>query len=199
MMLRFRLSALFVLASVLATQTVTAQAEEPAAPPAEPKSGFRADVLLNVGFAMKRLLQLAEAIPQEKYSWRPAEGVRSVGELFLHIAGGQFGIPRMLGVEPPAGMDPKTFEKSVTDKAKIVELLKQSWEHARQAVLKTPDEALDRTRKAFGMELSLRFFVIVLVQHIHGHMGQLSTYARVNGVVPPWVAEEKAKAKEGSQ
>jgi uncharacterized damage-inducible protein DinB len=160
-----------------------------------PTTGFRAEFLADLEYVEKKLLRLADAIPQEKLSWRPAEGVRSVAELFLHIAGGHYGIPRMIGVKTPEGFDPKGFDKTTGEKAKIVEHIKGAFEHVRQAALKSSDADLDKTVKAWGQERTHRFFFLVLIRHMHEHLGQLSTYARMVGVVPPWVADELAKKK----
>ncbi|HEV7967294.1 MAG TPA: DinB family protein, partial [Candidatus Acidoferrales bacterium] len=65
----------------------------------------------------QKFVDLATAVPADKYSWRPAEGVRSIGEVFLHIANANYNIPNLMGTPLPTGFDPKTFEKSTTDKA----------------------------------------------------------------------------------
>src|SRR6266852_1882163 len=52
---------------------------------AAPTSGFRAEFLEGITYYEQRYTRLAEAMPTEKYAWRPAEGVRSVGEVFTHI------------------------------------------------------------------------------------------------------------------
>jgi hypothetical protein len=82
---------------------VPARAQDPAN-----VSGVRAEILYWIQDAETKLVQLAEAIPQEKYTWRPGEGVRSVSEVFLHVAGGNYSIPRTLGVQPPEGFASRT-------------------------------------------------------------------------------------------
>jgi uncharacterized damage-inducible protein DinB len=172
--------------------TVSAQsgpapaAQQTAAAPAAPTSGFRAEFLTELDDVQKKLVSLAEAIPAEKYTYRPADGVRSVSEVVLHVAGGNFGIPRVLGIQPPEGINPRGFDKSTTEKAKVLDLLKQSFEHARQAALKTPDADLDKTVKLFGRDASTRRVFFQMTLHMHEHLGQLIAYARSNGVVPPW-------------
>src|SRR5882724_4245997 len=64
-------------------------------------SGPRAELLRQLDDAQQKLVALAEAIPQEKYSWRPGEGVRSVSEVYMHVAGANYLIPRAVGVNPP--------------------------------------------------------------------------------------------------
>src|SRR6266404_1741419 len=62
----------------------TSAAPAPAATATEaPKSGFRAEILKSLDDLEKKSVSLAEAIPEEKYTWRPGEGVRSIGEVYM--------------------------------------------------------------------------------------------------------------------
>ena len=169
-------------------------ASAPAAP-AAPPSGFRADFLADWDDLAKKAVSLAEAIPAEKYSWRPP-GARSVSEIYMHIASGNFGFMRLLGVQPPAGIDPSTLEKSVPEKAKAVEILKQSFEHVRQAVRKTSDADLDKPVKFFGQPSTIRNVLYIVGTHQHEHFGLTIAYARINGVVPPWTAARQAQPQQ---
>ena len=67
----------------------------------QPNSGFRAEFLEEIAYYEQRLARLAEAIPAEKYTWRPAEGVRSVGEVFAHVAVADYLVGRTLTPLPP--------------------------------------------------------------------------------------------------
>ncbi len=84
-----------------------------------PTAGFRAEFLEEIAYYEQRYTRLAEAMPAEKYTWRPAEGVRSVGEVFTHITTGNYGIARAFGTAPPAGFDPKAIAALSTDKTKV--------------------------------------------------------------------------------
>ena len=168
------------------TTTSTQISSRPAAAPAAPTSGFRADFLVQLDMVGKQIVDLAEAVPADKYGWRPAPGVRSISEVYMHIVGGNSYIPGFLGVKPMPGTD-RGMEKSVTDKARVVELLKQSLAHARSAVLATPDADLDKKVKIFGgAEASERAVIMIIGNHLHEHLGQSIAYARANGIVPPW-------------
>jgi uncharacterized damage-inducible protein DinB len=133
----------------------------------------------------KKLVALAEATPQEKYAWRPGPGVRSVSEVYMHIAFGNYFIPSFLGAKMPEGLTRDT-EKTLTEKAKVIEALKKSFDHARETVEATPDSDLDKKVKVFGQEPSERMMLIGLVIHAHEHLGQSIAYARTNGIAPPW-------------
>jgi uncharacterized damage-inducible protein DinB len=141
--------------------------------------------------AETKLIKLAEAIPADKYSWRPGKDVRSVSEVFLHVAGGNFRIPQFVGVAPPADFNPQGFDKSITDKAKVVDTLKQSFVHAKQALTKLTDADLEKQADFFGRKATYRMVMFFLAAHQHEHLGQSIAYARVIGVTPPWTEEQQ--------
>lgn len=166
-------------------------AEAKPAPAAPAKADFRTDLIGNMEGAESKLLDLALAIPQEKYGWRPAPDVRSVSELFMHVVGGNYFIASFVGAQPPSGFTPD-MEKSVTDKAKVIAAMKESFAHARSAASKVSDADLEKTRQLFGHETTYRSILLLLATHLHEHLGQSIAYARMNGVTPPW-SEPKPK------
>ncbi len=137
-------------------------------------------------FMEGRMLQLAEAIPAEKYSWRPAEGVRSVGEVLQHVAEANNGFSKMAGLETAEEEKSMKTETASTDKEQVMADLKQSFESLRTALTSLDNQTLDKQIHVFGMDTSVRNFVIMTLNHQHEHQGQLIAYARMNGVVPPW-------------
>ncbi len=170
------------------------------APPAAPTSGPRAEFQRLMEDAETKLLRLAEAVPAEKYTWRPGEGVRSVSEVFLHVAAGNYGILRRAGAQPPEGLDLRGLEKSTTEKAKVVEALKASFAHVRQATSKLTDADLDKTAPWFGgRQASYREILFFLASHQHEHLGQSIAYARINGVIPPWTEERQQQQQPPKQ
>jgi uncharacterized damage-inducible protein DinB len=174
-----------------------AGAQPPAAAPAAPAkpSTFRSEFLAQQDGVEKYILSLAEAVPAEKYGWRPGEGVRSVGEVYMHIAGGNSFLLTFAGAKAPAGEDPSA-EKTVTDKAQIIDALKKSFAHLRQVLASTSDTDLDKPVKLFGRDSSVRGVFLVVATHEHEHLGQSIAYARMNGIVPPWTEERQKKAAE---
>ncbi|HYY56878.1 MAG TPA: DinB family protein [Pyrinomonadaceae bacterium] len=153
---------------------------------AAPASGVRAELLRQLEEAEKKLVALAEATPQEKYSWRPGEGVRSISEVYMHVAGANFNIPKAAGINPPAGLE-SDLEK-IADKVKVVDTLKRSFEHLRAALVSTADADMDKKVKLFGSDTTARDVFILLTTHAHEHLGQSIAYARMNNIVPPWTA-----------
>lgn len=164
------------------TTTTTKQEAKPAM-----VGGVRGSILFQVDQAQEKLLALANAMPAEKYGWRPGEGVRSVGEVFNHVASANYFFPTLWGGKVPAGVNPQTLEKEMSgDKAKTVDTLQKSFDNVRQAILAVPEADLNRKIKLFGQEGTVRDAMMVVVTHGHEHLGQSIAYARSNGVVPPW-------------
>jgi uncharacterized damage-inducible protein DinB len=149
-------------------------------------TGFKAEYLAELSVAEDHLVRLAEAIPAEKYTWRPAPGVRSFSEVFLHVAGSNFNLPRTLGVVPQEGMLTRGYWTSTTDKAKIVADLKQSFVFLRAGIAKLSDADAEKTMRWFDGENTYRGILYFFTRHTGEHTGQLIAYARVNGIVPPW-------------
>lgn len=177
---------------VLLTASLTAQtAPAPAAAPAA-SSTYLDEILKEHDDLEKKLVGLAQAIPAEKYAWRPAEGVRSIGEVYAHLTAANYAFTRNLGVRPPAGLDLRNIEKTMTEKEKIVAALKQSFADARNGVKNTPAADLDKVVKLFGSDSSVRNVLLILCTHNSEHLGQSIAYARSVGVVPPWTAERQA-------
>jgi len=140
---------------------------------------------------------LAEAIPAEKYAWRPADGVRSVGEVYVHVAGGNYLLGSMLGVKRPEGTGPD-MEKKIRDKATIVPGLKASYDYVRGAIEGLSDADLDKKVNFFGTEITERAVLLRALGHSHEHLGQSIAYARMNGITPPWTAAEAAAEKKAA-
>jgi uncharacterized damage-inducible protein DinB len=165
-------------------------AQQPAGTPAAadaPTTGYRAEFLRELADLESKFVRLAEKMPAEKYTWRPAEGVRSVSEVFMHVAGANFGLTRRIGTPAPTGFQGQGFDKSTTDKEKVIDQLKQSFAHMRNAALKATDADADKTMPWFGgSSITQRGFLVFIVRHAGEHLGQSIAYARVNGVVPPW-------------
>jgi uncharacterized damage-inducible protein DinB len=170
-----------------------APAQAPAA--AAPSTGFRAEVLGQQAYGEKQILDLAEATPADKYGWRPGPGVRSISEVYVHIAGANYLFGGFAGIKPPAALD-REMEKNVTEKAKVIEELKKSFAHLRAGIAATSDADLDKPVRMFGRDSTVRGVMLAAVSHQFEHLGQSIAYARVNGIVPPWTAEQQKRIKE---
>src|SRR5437016_14588020 len=113
-------------------------------------TGYRSEVLAEVMVQEDKFTRLAEAIPADKYAWRPTPDVRSFAEVFLHVGAANYNLYKLVGTPPPSGLDIKNLEKSTTDKTKIVATLKDSFAHAKAAIRAMPDADLDKSMDWFG-------------------------------------------------
>ena len=170
---------ILMLALVLAAPLIAQQ-------PAASAGGYTSEVMAALEEQESKVVSLAEAVPQEKYAWSPGEGIRSTGQIYLHIALANYLFAKFLGVEPPADFVPKGFDQSTTEKAKIIEHLKHSFANLKQAVRANAD--LEKKVKVFGTETTARDAMLLAVGHNGEHMGQSIAYARMSGIVPPWTA-----------
>jgi uncharacterized damage-inducible protein DinB len=187
-----------LLASVVATSVYAKKSGQsaPAADKTAPSYDMKAQAIVDLQDLQKKFVGLAEAIPAEKYTWRPAEGVRSISELFLHVSGANYSIPNMMGTPIPANLDLKTLEKSTTDKTRIVEKLNRSFGDSIAFVQSMSNADFAKAEKKLGPDANDGDVVYILVTHAHEHLGQSIAYARQNGVIPPWTA---ALAKKNAQ
>lgn len=160
-------------------------------------TGYRSEVLAEVMIQEDKFLRLAEAIPAEKYTWRPSPDVRSIAEVFLHVSAANFNIYKLVGTPPPDGVNLKGLEKSTTDKTKVIATLKDSFAHARKAITSMSDADLDKSLDWFGGKNTERGILLFVTRHAAEHLGQSIAYARFIGVVPPWT-EDAQKQQEAS-
>ena len=127
---------------------------------------------------------MKRSTPAEKFAWRPAPGVRSISEVYMHIAAGNLFLLEQAGVKAPdLPKLPKDPEKTVTAKADVIQWLRTS-----QDAVKSAYQTADRQKHVqfFGKDaLADGVFLRILV-HNNEHMGQSIAYARMNGIVPPW-------------
>jgi uncharacterized damage-inducible protein DinB len=190
---KFAVLALAVAVLACASFAQGGQAPAPTAPttPAEGK----AESLRNFSDAADKIIRLAEAVPADKYTWRPGEGVRSVSEVFLHVAGGCYNIPRRFGAALPAGIQVgQGFDKQTAEKEKVLEILRAAVAHAKGAYLNVAEADLDKTAPWLGgRAASFREIMFFLASHTHEHLGQSIAYARMAGVTPPWTEEAQQR------
>jgi uncharacterized damage-inducible protein DinB len=172
-----------ILLLLLAALVPSIAAARPATPPV-PRTGFRAEFLQNLDELETKYIALANAVPQARYGWRPSEGVRSVSEVYMHIASSNYYLATFLGVKPPADSD--WITEKVTDKEKVIAAIRKSFADLRTVALSKTDAELDTKIQMFGNDTTERAAFVTILNHLHEHLGQSVAYARMNGVVPPW-------------
>ncbi len=147
--------------------------------------GFRTEIMGQFQASARKLVALAEAMPESSMTWRPMEGVASVADAYMHIARYNYYYPDVaLNVDP--GVDYEVWQGHVTEKAEVVRILRTSMDHVREVVDGLSDEDLNRPTRLYGRDVAQWAVLLQLVAHMNEHLGQEIAYARVNGVVPPW-------------
>ncbi len=132
-----------------------------------------------------QLVALAEATPEDKFAWRPAKGVRSTSEVYMHIALANFYLLSITGPKMPDDLK-EDAEKTITAKADVIKWLKRSLEAVRAAHLAEKPADLQRKVHIADRDATVDGMYLRIIIHANEHMGQLVAYARMTGVVPPW-------------
>jgi len=182
-----RLSPVVALAALLAAvPTLPAAAQGP--------NTVVADLMSDVTEVEQKLVGLARAMPAESYAWRPAAGVRSVGEVFQHVAADNYLLPIFAGTPAPAATGiqgdayatVQAYETRSADRATVIADLEQSFAHLRAAMSAAAARNPADTVTLFGQTRTLQQLWVLTTTHLHEHLGQAIAYARATNVVPPW-------------
>jgi uncharacterized damage-inducible protein DinB len=136
--------------------------------------------------SVNKLTQLAEAMPEETYNWSPDGEAMTVAEVFMHIARYNYILAeRWLDVDVPEGAEPAVLEE-IEDKETVVRELEKSIRHVQQFRDELTREQLHHSVEIFGETTEGWAVLFLLISHMNEHVGQAISYARMNGVVPPW-------------
>jgi uncharacterized damage-inducible protein DinB len=147
---------------------------------------FVKEFLGQVDFVKGRLMQLADVMPEETYNWSPGEGVRSVGDVYVHIAqSNYYMLSIMKGEKPDMGEGSGDYDKKAT-----LDMMSKAFDTIKDAASKFTEDDLNKEIEAFGMKFTVRNFMVTFLNHAHEHLGQSIAYARMNGVTPPWSMQE---------
>ena len=179
----------FVVAALTVASAAAVGAQ--AVPNRESAIEIRKRFLTDLDTLHSKFVALSEAIPAEKYEWRPAAGVRSIGEAFMHVASEYYVYtPMSYGATRspviPRGPEAfKTFESKST-KADVQKHLKEGFAYMKQQIEGLDPAAITGTQKIFGGDRTIIESSFIMSGDLHEHLGQLIAYARANGVKPPW-------------
>lgn len=147
------------------------------------EASLNEDLVGILSYNEQQVVQLAEAIPADKYDWRPSDGVRSVSEALMHMAAANYFFLNTMGIAPPDGLDMQNME-SISEKEAVIEALKNSFAFTREKVPMIED--LDSKVQFGDQEMSKRSALLILLEHTGEHKGQMIAYARMNDITPPW-------------
>lgn len=157
-------------------------------------AGLRQQYLEDLAAMESKFNELADAMPEGTYDWRPMEGVRSVSEVYMLIAAENWIIPSIYGAAEPEGMEvtPALWSElpQVTGKDEVLEHLAKSFAYAAEAIGSVPDAKMDETISFFGQDRTVQEALYLIMADMHEHLGQAIAYARMNEVVPPWTARQ---------
>jgi uncharacterized damage-inducible protein DinB len=201
---------LALLAVAVAFLPAAARAEEPTASAESSEmaasSGFVDDYLSELDRVRQQIESLAAAMPQKTYTWRPSDEVRSVSEVYLHMAFANYMLPSVAGYAPPADLKDQlgvdklhAWDTATTDKGAVAERLSRSFDHLRSTVAGITDADLEEPVEFFGQEATKRQMLMLALGHLHEHLGQSIAYARMNGVVPPWTAAQQEAQRKAAE
>jgi uncharacterized damage-inducible protein DinB len=138
------------------------------------------------GHVSRQLIALAEATPPAQFTWRPAPGVRSTSEVYMHIALANFYLLSVTGPKMPADIKSPDMEKTVTSKNEVIGWLKRSLDAVKTAHAAVKPDDLQRKVKVSGRDATVDGMYLRIIVHANEHMGQLIAYARMNELAPPW-------------
>jgi uncharacterized damage-inducible protein DinB len=161
---------------------------------AQKGQGLMGDIMKDIGDVETKVVGLARALPAAAYDWRPAPGVRSTGEVLMHVAADNYFLPALMGAAAPAetGINGKEFKTAVAfeqrkmTRDQIIAELEKSFAFMKTAATATTDAKLEAPLEAFGQQTTTRRMWLSTATHLHEHLGQLIAYARSNNVTPPW-------------
>jgi uncharacterized damage-inducible protein DinB len=165
--------------------------------------GFKGEYLWELDIAEQQLRAIAEVIPAENYSWRPAETARSASEVLVHVAAGNLWLLDLVGVPAPGEVYGALSEsgvqrflafiarnqelgRTITTKADVVRFLHSALGVGREAFAAITEEQLEAEGTFFGEQTTVRRAYLRLLAHMHEHMGQLIGYVRMMGMKVPW-------------
>jgi uncharacterized damage-inducible protein DinB len=133
--------------------------------------------------AQRYIMETAETVPENLYSYRPTEEVRSLGEILAHVANAQFAFcSGAAGEESPAS---ENYEETRTTKAQIVEALQEGFDYCEKVYGGMSDADGANMVQFFGQEMAASAVLAFNTAHNYEHYGNLVTYMRINGITPP--------------
>jgi uncharacterized damage-inducible protein DinB len=144
-------------------------------------AGMQAAFAKDAGTLSDKFIGLARVM-SGKYDWKPAQGVRSVADVFNLIVKENGLVAGVLSGTPNTGASPAP----ITDPEKMQEALKASYLNLQKAITGLSDNDLQTTVKLFGRDWTKQDALMHILADQHEHLGQSIAYARSNGVVPPW-------------
>jgi uncharacterized damage-inducible protein DinB len=135
------------------------------------------------GITKTNIVATGQLLDEELYAFRPTDEVRSMGELLAHVAGAQYSFCSAAAGE--SNPNSENFEETRTTKAQILDALEAGFGYCDGVYASTSDDDLSRTLTFFGAPNTTGGVLAFNAAHNYEHYGNLVTYMRLNGIVPP--------------
>ena len=162
--------------------------QTPAVPPANPITISEKGLY---SFLSSAVVRAAEKMPEENYSFKPTPDVRSFGQLVGHVADANY----MFCSQASGEANPsKDIEKTKTSKADLVTAIKDAVAYCDKAYDSMTDAKGSEMVKLFGLNLAKLTLLSLNTAHTDEHYGNMVTYLRIKGIVPPTSENQPAQA-----
>ncbi len=169
-----RVSTIGIVAAMLALTALPAAAQS---------TTIQSDALKDWTNMKETMTKIADAMPEDKFGFKPTPAQRSFGEQILHVAGANVGILRSLGGKAPA----PAINQKATSKAEIMKALTDSFDYGIAVIKEQTDQSMAEAVKGpsfIGTATRARL-VFDTIGHAWDEYGAMTVYLRLNGIVPP--------------
>jgi uncharacterized damage-inducible protein DinB len=173
-----------------AAASVAAVAQTPPAAPTNPIAASEKGIYTLIsGFA----IAAADKMPEENYSFKPTPDVRSFGQLVGHVADAQYFFCSTATSEPTPM---KSIEKTKTSKADLVAALKEAVDYCNKAYAGMTDTQGAQMVKFMNFQVARLSVLSLNTAHTDEHYGNMVTYLRMKGIVPPSSARSNTQKQD---
>ena len=151
--------------------------------PAAQSTAIQADLLKDWTAMKDRMAKISDAMPEDKFAYKPTPAQRSYGEQILHVAGANVGLMKVLGGKAAA----PTIDTKATSKAAILKALADSYDYGTAVIGELNDQSMAEVVKgpSFIGDATRARLVWITIGHAWDEYGAMTTYLRLNGIVPP--------------
>lgn len=139
-----------------------------------------------------KFVALAETFPEDRYDWRPMEGIRSVRDVLVLVAAeanvfpAHWDLPAAEGAARGYEAESERVGAMAVTKAQLIAELGRSFDHLSRSLAGMSDAARAADGRTFGRDIKVDAGITLALSDMHEHLGQLIAYARMNRIVPPW-------------
>lgn len=182
-----------LLAGSIALPVVLSAQQAPPVPPANPITASERGLY---SFVSHAAVAAAEKMPEANYAFKPTPEVRSFGQLVGHVADANYMFCAQAAGEPnPA----KNIEKTKTAKADLVAAIKDAVAYCDKTYDGMTDAKGSEMVKFFNFNMAKLTLLSLNTAHTDEHYGNMVTYLRIKGIVPPTSENQPAPPKSGGQ